>query len=60
MLLETLAQKFNVTLKVIEGSDANETHNKGALKEASETACRLFEFFLLHTEHGHEALAYLL
>lgn len=57
--VETLAQKFNVPLQHAEGGSKEDAVNKGALKRAAETACQLYEFFLLHTEEGHEALRYL-
>ena len=57
--VEALAQKFGVVLQVVEGNAQTDMVNKGALKQAAEVACQLYEFFLLHTEQGHEALAYL-
>jgi DNA primase len=57
--VEALAQRFGVVLQHMEGDAKNEIVNKAALKQAAETASQLFEFFLLHTEQGQEALAYL-
>ena len=57
--VEALAQKFNVPLQIVEGNAQGDNVNKGALKQATEIASQLFEFFLLHTEQGQEALAYL-
>jgi DNA primase len=57
--VESLAQKFGVLLQVVEGGQASDQVNKGALKQATEAACQLYEFCLLHSEQGQEALGYL-
>lgn len=57
--VENLAQRFNVPLQHVESSEENKGPNKGALKAAIETACNFFQFILLHTPEGHEALHYL-
>lgn len=57
--VESLAQKFGVPLQVVEGSQSGDQVNKGALKQAAEAACQLYEFSLLHSEQGQEALRYL-
>lgn len=57
--VESLAQRFNVPLQTIDGGDEKKGPNKSALKEALELACRFYHLMLLHTEEGHQALAYL-
>jgi len=57
--VESLAQRFNVPLQVIESSQEYTGPNKSALKEALDCACSFFQLMLLHTEKGHEALQYL-
>jgi len=57
--VESLAQRFNVPLEVIEAAEDKKGPNKAALKEALEMATRLYHFTLLHTEEGHQALKYL-
>jgi DNA primase len=57
--VESLAQRFNVSLQQVEYSDENKGPNKGALKAALDAACTFFQFILLHTPEGHEALHYL-
>lgn len=57
--VENLAQRFNVPLQLVEGSEENKGPNKGALKEALDVAARLYQMTLLHTAEGHEALQYL-
>lgn len=57
--VESLAQRFNVPLQIIDGSDEKKGPNKSALKEALELACRFYHLILLNTEEGHRALEYL-
>lgn len=57
--VESLAQRFNVTLQIAEFSEEKKGPNKAALKEALENACRFFHFLLLHSSEGHQALDYL-
>lgn len=57
--IESLAQRFNVPLQMVEGSEENKGPNKASLKEALDHASRFFQFCLLHTAEGHEALQYL-
>ncbi len=57
--VEALAQRFSVPLQYVEGSKQKDGVNKAALKQALEAASQLFEFLLLHTEQGDQALAYL-
>ncbi len=55
--VEMLADRFQVPLEQ-EAGNSNETSHI-VLKELLEKATRLFHFFLLHTDEGHEALEYL-
>jgi len=55
--VESLAQRFQVPLEQVEGE--KQGPNKGLLKEALEHACRFYQFMLLHTPEGHQALHYL-
>ncbi|MGZ3732890.1 MAG: DNA primase [Parachlamydiaceae bacterium] len=57
--VENLAQRFNVPLETVEGSEKSQGPNKTVLKAALEHACQLFHFLLLHTQEGHQALEYL-
>ncbi len=55
--LEFLAERFQVPLEKTEEEEKGP--NKGRLKHALERACLWYQFFLLHSEEGHEALNYL-
>lgn len=57
--VESLAQRFGVHLEKIEGNDERKGPPKNELKEALEKACSYYQFCLLYTPEGHEALAYL-
>lgn len=57
--VENLAQRFNVPLQHVEFSEENKGPNKGALKAALDLACNFYQFMLLHTQEGHDALHYL-
>lgn len=57
--IEYLAQRFNVLLEYTESKAEDQGPKKSLLKEALHFACDLFQFTLLHTEEGHEALQYL-
>jgi DNA primase len=57
--VESLAEKFQVHLDVIEGKTENKGPSKKILKEALEKASRFFQFYLLHTPEGYEAIKYL-
>lgn len=57
--VESLAQRFNVPLQLVDGGEENKGPNKSALKEALEIACKFYHLMLLHTEEGHQALQYL-
>lgn len=57
--VESLAQRFNVTLQQVESAEENKGPNKAALKEALDLASNFYQFILLHTSEGHQALHYL-
>lgn len=57
--VENLAQKFQVSLEQVEGSEEPKGPNKKELKEALEQASRFYHFYLLHSPEGHQALRYL-
>ncbi len=54
-----LAEKFHVHLEVIEGGEEYKGPNKTKMREALQTACEFYHFYLLHTPEGQEALKYL-
>lgn len=55
----SLAEKFHVHLDQVDGPTERTGPSRAVLKEALETACRFYNFYLLHTEEGHTALRYL-
>lgn len=57
--IESLAAKFQVHLDEAESSQEFKGPPKAKLKEALESATKLFHFLLLHTEFGMPALRYL-
>jgi len=57
--LESLAERFHVTLEEAEKVGHKNTPSKGALKLALERACQFYHFVLLYTQEGEEALRYL-
>lgn len=57
--VQQLAERFQVALEVQEGAIDDKKSNRTRLKEAVDTACRFYEWSLLHTQEGHEALKYL-
>lgn len=56
--VESLAEKYHVQLERIEG-EHKKGPNKASLKQALELACRFYEYMLLHTNEGAQALNYL-
>lgn len=54
-----LADRFQVRLEEIEGADNEKKISRGRLKQALECATTFYQFFLLHTKEGEEALSYL-
>ncbi|MDB6081442.1 MAG: dnaG [Chlamydiia bacterium] len=59
--VQSLADRFHVKLEeVFSSSQADQKRvNRTRLKEALEYACRFYQFFLMHTDEGQEALNYL-
>lgn len=58
--IETLAEKFQIRLEKVSGNDDQKKGpSKTVLKEALEKACQFYEFLLLYTEEGQDALQYL-
>ncbi|MBS0628095.1 MAG: DNA primase [Verrucomicrobia bacterium] len=55
--LEFLSERFQVPLE--KTKEEEKGPNKGRLKQVLERACLWYQFFLIHTEEGHEALNYL-
>lgn len=55
--VEMLAEKFGVSLEYQEGSEKKE--DLGPLRLVLQETCNFFQFHLLHTEEGKEALSYL-
>jgi len=57
--VEMLAERFNVILEEAQGTDQPKGPSKTVLKDALDRASRFFQFCLLHTQEGHQALEYL-
>ncbi len=57
--VEMLAQRYQVTLEVVESASERDKFDKAAHKQALERACQLYHHFLLHTSQGHAACKYL-
>ncbi len=57
--VESLAERFSVTLEKAEGDEQKKGPDRIALKEALDLASRFYHTLLLHTEEGHAALHYL-
>ncbi|MGA8164303.1 MAG: DNA primase [Waddliaceae bacterium] len=57
--VESLAERFHLHLETIESSEATKGPNKHDMKQALETACRFYHFYLLHTPEGRLAFQYL-
>jgi len=57
--VESLADKFQVTLEEAQKSDAPKGPPKAALKDALDKAAEFYHFYLLHSLEGHAALDYL-
>jgi DNA primase len=57
--VRSLAQQFHVHLEETDGNADGQGVNKALLKEALGWACSFYQFNLLHTAEGHEALRYL-
>lgn len=57
--VESLAQRFGIRLETVDDPEEKKGPDKALLREALETACRFYQFCLLHTPEGHDALSYL-
>jgi len=57
--VESLAEKFGVVLEKEKEEELHRGTSKTVLRQALAHASRLYQFFLLHTEQGEEALRYL-
>ena len=57
--VESLAERFHVELEETETDARPKGPSKAGLKEVLESACRFYQFYLLHTLEGHAALDYL-
>ncbi len=57
--VESLAERFGVTLEKTEGEGKKRGPDRSRLKEALELACNFYHTLLLHSVEGHEALQYL-
>jgi len=57
--VENLAQRFHVPLEKVDDKEEKKGPPKHLLKEALEQACQFYQYYLLHSENGHEALYYL-
>lgn len=57
--VDSLAQRFGVVMDVIENAYEKKGTPKAKLKETLQHASELFQFYLLHTAEGKEALKYL-
>lgn len=57
--VERLASKYHVPLVSVDKDEMGDGGKRVKLKEAVELACQYFQFMLLHTEKGQEALSYL-
>lgn len=57
--VESLAERFHVQMEEAQEDGRPKGPSKLLLKEALETACRFYQFYLLHSAEGHVALDYL-
>ncbi|MDN3506905.1 MAG: DNA primase [Simkaniaceae bacterium] len=57
--VESLAERFGVTLEKSEQEGKKRGPDRARLKGALELACGFYHTLLLHTEEGHKALEYL-
>ncbi|MBJ7449297.1 MAG: DNA primase [Parachlamydiales bacterium] len=56
--VQSLAERFHVPLETVDFPESKGP-NRATLKEALQMASRFYQFYLLHTKEGHEALDYL-
>lgn len=57
--VESLAERYGLILEYEDNRGEKETFDKKDLKDALQKAQKFFNFCLLHTKDGHEALQYL-
>lgn len=57
--VEALAERFGVHLEKEKGDRQGPGVDRQGMKAALELACQFYHTYLLHTEEGHQALAYL-
>lgn len=57
--VELLAQRFHVALETVDSKQETTGPSKKAVREVLEEATVFYQFCLLHSEEGHEALRYL-
>lgn len=57
--VESLAERFQVTLEKSDEPLKEKGPSKAQLKQALEQACGLYHYLLLHSKEGHHALNYL-
>jgi DNA primase len=57
--VESLAERFQVTLERVDQAEAEKGPSKAVLKNALEQAAQFYHYLLLHSVEGHEALQYL-
>lgn len=57
--VQTLADRYQVTLETVAGSFEEKRTNRTRLKQAVDSAGRFYQWALLHTKEGHTALEYL-
>jgi len=57
--VETLAERFGVALDVVEKTNDDKSTSRSRLKEALDTALTFYQWSLVHTKEGHDALLYL-
>lgn len=57
--VESLANRFQVPLQVVDAKDEKKGPDKALLKQALHHASEFYHFSLLHSKEGHDALQYL-
>jgi DNA primase len=57
--VQNLAERFHVELQEASGTHEEKRTSRGRLKEALDAACSFYQFLLLYTKEGQEALSYL-
>ncbi len=57
--IESLAERFQVTLEQVDDPNQKKGPSRAKLKQALELSSKLYHYLLLHSEEGHLALHYL-